>query len=243
MCRESWGRTSDPALSAALSFVARERKNGVDTEHYRADAAALRRVRPAVLSTASLDVWIAAAGYLSALEGHRREERRHGRTNRRARGQQSGERRVPGLLNGEEPAGGNSLDRLLGSVRQVGRYCLPVPPLTTLLTVSVLFARFGSGVVLVTVATFTILPTDPLICTWISNVTSVPAGSVAAVHVTWCVPGLYVQFGDRNCTISFLLSSGSVSTTTTFAAAFGPPVPDVGVESATKPGVLCTVIV
>ena len=62
------GAYSDPALSAALSFVARERKNGVDVEHYRADAAALRRVRPAVLSTASLDVWIAAAGYLSALE-------------------------------------------------------------------------------------------------------------------------------------------------------------------------------
>jgi hypothetical protein len=62
------GAYSDPALSAALSFVARERKNGVDAEHYRADAAALRRVRPAVLSTASLDVWIAAAGYLSALE-------------------------------------------------------------------------------------------------------------------------------------------------------------------------------
>jgi hypothetical protein len=59
---------TDPALSAALSFVARERKNGVDAEHFRADAAALRRVRPAVLSTASLDVWIAAAGYLSALE-------------------------------------------------------------------------------------------------------------------------------------------------------------------------------
>jgi len=59
---------TDAALSASLSLVGRERKNGVDVEHFRADAAALRRWRPGVLSTASLDVWIGSAGYLSALE-------------------------------------------------------------------------------------------------------------------------------------------------------------------------------
>ena len=59
---------ADPVLSSALRFVVREQKNGVDADRYRADAPALQPVRPRVLATALLDVWIAAPGYLVALE-------------------------------------------------------------------------------------------------------------------------------------------------------------------------------
>lgn len=75
--------------------------------------------------------------------------------------------------------------REVGDLPRCGvSYFLPVPPFLTSRAALVLFVPTGSGVDVVTVAVFRIVPTLPFAWAQITNVTVAPASRFDAVHRT-----------------------------------------------------------